>query len=198
MPRLWQMPLLAGRPTGKIVPDNRNIRGQKMNHRIDSQRAFRASLIIALFAAQTGCASTYGNLVSGSELGAQEYRPAVFVPPENQAKYDSVLPICRQAATNRQITAAQEAQLKTITGVTEGAGEGLAFGVQFAGQMRSFGFDDVDVGDSAMYGAVAGLLGSLASSFASGAEDSAAATRRALLVCLETASNNGQLWQVLE
>ncbi len=153
---------------------------------------------ILLTTSQFGCASNYSGLVSGSELGAQEYRPAVYVPPENQVKYNTVLPICRQAAVNRQITASQEAQLKTITGVTEGAAEGLSFGLQFAGQMKSFGINDVDVGDSALYGAAAGIIGSLASSFSSGTEDAAYETKQALLACIETASNNGELWQVLE
>ena len=34
----------------------------------------------------TGCASSFSNLVSGSELGAAEYQPAVLVPPEKQVE----------------------------------------------------------------------------------------------------------------
>lgn len=154
------------------------------------------SLILAL--STSGCASNYSNLVSGSNLGAQEYQPAVYVPQENQAKYNQVLPICRQAAVNRQITASQEAQLKTITGVTEGTAEGLAFGLTLGGQMQSLGFNNVDVGEAAAYGAAAGFIGSLASSFASGTETAAAETKYALLRCLEATSQNGELWAVLE
>ena len=158
----------------------------------------RSIAFILLGAVQVSCASTYSNLVSGNNLGAQEYKPAVFVPPENQAKYDSVLPICRQVAVNRQITSAQEAQLKTITGVTEGAGEGLSFGLMFGGQMKNLGFDKVSVGDSALIGAAAGFIGSLASAFASGTEDAAAETKEVLLNCIHVASNDGEFWQVLE
>lgn len=169
-----------------------------MNKRDILNRVKICAAATVLVGTQYGCASTYSNLVSGNELGVKEYRPAVYVAPGNESKYDSVLSICRQVAVNRQITAAQEAQLETITGVTEGTAAGLSFGLQLSGQLQSAGLDDVDVGDAAMYGAAAGLLGSLASSFASGTEETAAKSREVLLNCLQTASNDGQLWQVLE
>ncbi len=169
-----------------------------MKNKILLSKRNRYIAIIVLTTAQVGCASTYSNLVSGNNLGAQEYKPSVYVPPENQVKYESVLPICRQVAVNRQITSAQEAQLKTITGVTEGAADGLSFGLQFAGQMKNLGFEDASVGDSALIGAAAGIIGSLGSVFASGAEDAAAETKEVLLNCIHVASNDGELWQVLE
>ncbi len=131
----------------------------------------------------TGCASTYGNLVSGSNLGAQEYRPAVYVPPGKEGQYEQILSICRQAAINRQITAVQQAQLETITGSVQGAAQGAAAGMEIGAIFK--GFDsDVSINQTAGVGLAAGLIGGLADSFASGTEDTAAKTRQALLVCL--------------
>lgn len=136
----------------------------------------------------TGCASTYGNLVSGSSLGAQEYRPAVYVPPGKEGHYEQILAICRQAAVNRQITAAQQAQLETITGSVQGAAQGAATGMELGALFK--GFDsDVSVNQTAGVGLAAGLLGGLAGSFAAGTEDTAAKTRQALLVCLRSQSD---------
>jgi uncharacterized protein YcfJ len=133
----------------------------------------------------TGCASTYSNLVSGSQLGANEYRPAVFVPPGKEGQYEQILGICRQAAVNRQITAAQQAQLKTITGSVKGAVDGAAFGAQFGSIFKQAGFD-TSINRSAGIGLATGLATSLAGAFASGTESSASKTRQALLFCLRS------------
>ena len=66
-----------------------------------------------------GCGSAYKGVVDQSGLGAEQYIPAVYIEPGQEAKYQQVLPICRQAALNRQMTAAQEAQLKTLTGTAQ-------------------------------------------------------------------------------
>jgi hypothetical protein len=126
--------------------------------------------------------------VSGSQLGAAEYRPAVFVPPGKEAQYQQILGICRPAATNRQIKAAQQAQLKTITGTVQGTVDGAAFGLQFGNIFKQAGFD-TSLNRSAGIGAVAGLAGSLAGAFASGTESAADKTREALLFCLRSQAN---------
>ena len=43
-----------------------------------------------------------------------------------------------------------------------------------------------------------GVVSGLASAFASGAEETAAETRRILLNCLEATLKDGKLWQVVE
>lgn len=141
--------------------------------------------VIGLCVLLGGCASTYGNMVSGSKLGAAEYQPAVYVPPEVQGKYEQVLAICRRVAVNRQITAAQKAQLETITGVTFGAASGAAMGLQFGSIISSAGHN-VSYGEATAIGAAAGALASLGSAFASGTENDAAETRRILLNCLRS------------
>ena len=159
-----------------------------------------ASLLSAL-GALSGCGSAYSGMVGSSGLGAAEYRPSVYVEPGNEAKYEQVLQICRQAANNRQMTAAQESQLRTITGAVEGAVGGAAAGLEFATIFSVFeGSDmiDVNTGQSTLVGAGIGVATSLASSFASGAEATAAETRKALLRCLTVTSRDGKLWQVLE
>jgi hypothetical protein len=141
--------------------------------------------LMCICAMSSGCASTYSNLVSGSELGAREYRPAVFVPPGKETAYESVLGICRQAVTNRQITAAQQAQLETLTGVTRGSLSGLSQGMQMGSIFKSAGLGGGGtISRGAGIGALTGLVDSLGSSFASGAEDTAAKTRDSLLLCL--------------
>ena len=60
---------------------------------------------LILLAQVSGCASTYSNLVSGSSLGAQEYRPSVLVKDGNHSRYEEILKICRDVAVNKQITA---------------------------------------------------------------------------------------------
>ena len=62
--------------------------------------------------------------------------PAVYVEPENKGRYQQVLALCRQVAANRQATAAQMAQLESLTGVVEGAGTGAAAGLVFGAGQR--------------------------------------------------------------
>ena len=181
-----------------------------MTQRIDSRSRkpatrFRllllgASLPLAL-GALSGCGSAYSGMVGSSGLGAAEYIPSVYVEPGQEAKYEQVLQICRQAANNRQMTAAQESQLRTITGAVEGTVGGAAAGLEIANMFSVFeGSDiiDVDRGQSTLIGAGVGLATSLASSFASGAESTAEETKAALLRCLTVTSREGKLWQVLE
>lgn len=162
---------------------------------------FMSASVLPVLGILSGCGSAYSGVVGSSGLGADAYRPAVFVEPGNEATYEQVLQICRQAANNRQMTAAQESQLKTLTGAVEGTVAGAAAGLEF-GQMFSVfeGSDiiDVDKGESTLIGAGIGLATSLASSFASGAETTAAETKQALLRCLTVASRDGALWKVLE
>lgn len=151
----------------------------------------RTTLLIATCGVLSACASTYGNLVSGSKLGAQEYQPSVYAAtPEAEAKYQQILPICRQVAVNRQITASEQAQLATITGTVSGLGEGAATGAEFGAIFRSAGLNGMSVGKAAGLGAAAGLVGSLFDSFTSGTQNDAAATRRILLRCLRAASKS--------
>jgi len=135
----------------------------------------------------TGCASTYGNLTSANNLGAAEYRPAVLVPPDKQAAYESILQACRQAAFNRQVTAAHQAQQGSMTGAIAGAADGAAAGFQINSMFKSAGLDSSTTKGFVQGGAI-GLLGSLAGSFASGATETSDATRAALLTCLRSQS----------
>ena len=144
-----------------------------------------------------GCASTYGNLVSGSNLGAAEYMPAVMPNPGMEGKYQQVLGICRQVAVNRQVTAAQEAQLRTITGVTAGTVDGAAFGAAMGSVFRQSGLN-TSVGKDMALGSAVGLLTSLVDSFASGTEHDAAQTRQVLLTCLRKADPSEQFYKVME
>ena len=177
------------------------------NHLVPRRHATRFDLLLLSAAVLpalgtlSGCGSAYSGVVGKSGLGADAYRPAVFVEPGNEPTYEKVLQICRQAANNRQMTAAQESQLKTLTGAVEGTVEGAAAGLEFAQMFSVFeGSDiiDVDKGESALVGAGIGLATSLASAFASGAETTAAETKQALLRCLTVASRDGALWKVLE
>ena len=152
---------------------------------------------IALAAVLTGCGSAYSGLTSSSGLGSDQYRPAVVVEPGNEARYEQVLGVCRQVAANRQATAAQKAQLETLTGVVEGAGTGAAAGVVYGGILDSGGFD-TSMGEGAAVGAAAGAIGGLVSAFAGGANTTADETRRILLNCLRETSKGGTLWQVVE
>ena len=152
---------------------------------------------IGLVAVLTGCGSAYSGLASSSGLGSDEYRPAVVVEPGNEARYEEVLAVCRQVAANRQATAAQKAQLETLTGVVESAGVGAAAGAAYGGLLDSGGFD-TGVGEGAAIGAAAGALGGLVTAFAGGANTTAEETRRILLNCLRETSKDGTLWQVVE
>jgi hypothetical protein len=161
-------------------------------------KPFQTILMFAGLASMTGCASTYGNLVSGSRLGANEYMPAVYSPtPEAQARYEQILPICRQVAVNRQVTSAQEAQLHSITGIASGTGEGLTTGLELGTLMKSVGLPGASINQYMGIGAAAGLLGSVVSSFASGTESSATETKSILLRCLRNAAPAAG-YQVLE
>jgi hypothetical protein len=145
----------------------------------------------------SGCASSYSDLVSGSQLGAMDYRPAVLPMPGMEAKYQEVLAICRQVAVNRQVTAAQEAQLRTITGVGAGALEGAAMGIQMGSMFKQAGVD-TSINRSAGIGLIVGSLASLGSSFQGGANRAAASTKDTLLTCLRRADPNEQYYKVIE
>ena len=151
----------------------------------------------AMAGAMAGCGSAYSGLASQSGLGAAEYIPAVLVEPGQEAKYAQVLPLCRQVAANRQATAAQKAQLETLTGVVSSAGAGAASGLEFGNILGSGGFD-TNALEGAAVGAAAGIISGLAGAFASGAEGTADETRRILLNCLRETGKGGQLWSVLE
>lgn len=159
---------------------------------------FAITLAIAAAAATTGCASTYGNLVSGSNLGAREYQPAVLPISGMEGQYAQVLSICRQVATNRQVTAAQEAQLKTITGAVQGAGDGLSNGMQLGFIFKDSGLIKNAMSGSIGIGMVGGLVSSLAGSFASGTNNDASETKAVLLQCLRRADPQEHLYRVIE
>lgn len=145
-----------------------------------------------------GCASTYSDLTSGSGLGAAEYRPAVHVLPGHEAEYEQLLGICRQAAANGQITAAQRAQLETITGAVEGVTGGMAASLETGSMLRNLGLSDNSVEDDLGVGLAVGLLSSLGSAFSSGASSTADKTRGVLLNCLRRADANETMYRVLE
>ncbi|MCB1998177.1 MAG: hypothetical protein H6933_06575 [Burkholderiaceae bacterium] len=140
---------------------------------------------VAAALSSVGCASTYGGLASSNNLGAGEYRPAVLVPPERQAAYEGVLSACRQAAFNRQVTAAHKAQQDTLTGAVKGAADGASSGFQVASIFKSAGLDTSST-RSTLAGGAFGVLGSLADSFASGTSSTSEETRAALLTCLRS------------
>lgn len=154
------------------------------------------SLMLGLLLA--GCGSAYKGIADHSGLGAQQYIPSVYVEPGQEAKYKQVLAICRNAAENRQMTAAQEAQLATITGTTASTIRGAGLGAQFGQIFQMAGLGNVSIGEAAGLGAGIGLLSGLASSADEGAKNTVAATRQALMTCLDKTSQNGQLWKVLE
>jgi hypothetical protein len=157
----------------------------------------RVCFLLGVVALLPGCASTYGNLVSGSKLGAQEYMPAVLVKPGKDADYQQVLGICRSAAVNRQVTSAQEAQLKTITGVAGGALTGASKGWEIGALFKDAGLGN-SINKSIGAGLGAGLIGSIGSAFSSGTTSSADATKAVLLTCLRQADPISALYTVLE
>lgn len=157
-------------------------------------RSFLLSLVVST---AYGCASTYGNLVSGSKLGAQEYEPSVLIRAGKESEYQQILSVCREVAVKRQITSSQEAQLSTITGVTSGALEGGAFGLQIGSVMKNADFD-ASLSDSLGIGMAAGMLSGFASSFLSGTENAAEETKRILLNCLGAADPDAAIYSVLE
>ena len=144
-----------------------------------------------------GCGSAYKGVVDTSGLGAAQYIPAVYVEVGQEEKYAQVLNICRQSALNREMTAAQEAQLATLTGAAGGAVEGAGRALQMGNIFEMVGID-VDMGDQALMGAGLGVLGGLTQAMTRGAEETAAETKEVLLRCLRLTSRDGQLWQVLE
>jgi hypothetical protein len=144
-----------------------------------------------------GCASTYGNLVSGSNLGAQEYTPAVYVVPGNEAVYQQALGICRQVAVNRQVTAAQEAQLKTLTKGVSGLTAGASAGWEMGSLMKNAGLG-TSINKSIGAGLGIGLLSSLGSSLASGTNNAQTETKRVLLSCLQQVDPAGKQFRVIE
>ena len=148
-----------------------------------------------------GCGSAYQQAGSLG-VDAQQYTPAVLVHEGNQARYDQVLPICRQAAINRSMTAAQEAQLQTLTQTATSTVEGAAAAVEFGNMFDVIGdvtgMGDVNMGEQALVGAGVGLVTGLVTGMASGAQETADETRRILLNCLRAASNHGEFWEVLE
>ena len=152
---------------------------------------------VGLVAVLSGCGSAYSGLTTSSGLGSDQYRPAVVVEPGNEARYEQVLTVCRQVAANRQATAAQKAQLQTLTGVVESAGVGAAAGAAYGGLLDSGGFD-TSIGEGAVIGAAAGAVGGLVTAFAEGANETADETRRILLNCLNVTSKDGTLWTVVE
>lgn len=174
---------------------NGPMREQKTENRMKRIDAAMAALLAIGLA---GCGGAYSGVVSGSGLGAAEYRPAVYVEPGNEARYEQVLAICRTAANNRQMTAAQEAQLRTLTGTAESTVAGAAAGVQFQQIFDMAGFDTSSVGDAAAIGAGVGLITGLVGAATEGAERTAAETKAVLLNCLNVSSRDGELWQVLE
>lgn len=157
----------------------------------------RSLLLSLVVTTAYGCASTYGNLVSGSKLGAHEYEPSVLVRAGKESEYQQVLSVCREVAVKRQITSSQEAQLSTITGVTSGALEGGAFGLQIGSIMKNAEFD-ASLSDSLGIGMAVGILSGLASSFSSGAQNAADETKRILLDCLDAADPDATIYSVLE
>ena len=162
------------------------------------QTSIRVTVVATgLAAVLTGCGSAYSGLTSSSGLGSDQYRPAVVVEPGNEARYEQVLAVCRQVAANRQGTAAQKAQLETLTGVVESAGKGAVAGAVY-GKVLDKGGVDTSLGEGAAIGAAAGAVGGLVSAFASGANTTADETRRILLNCLRETSRDGTLWQVVE
>ena len=162
------------------------------------QANVRNSIVaVGLAVLLAGCGSAYSGLADHSGVGAGQYMPAVYVEPENKVTYQKVLALCRDVAANRQATAAQTAQLESLTGVVKGAGTGAATGLVYGSVLGSAGLDTGAL-KSAGIGAVAGALGALVSDFASGAKETAVETRKVLLRCLRRNSRRGTLWKVLE
>lgn len=149
------------------------------------RRLFYQGTAASALLAFGGCASTYGGMTSANNLGAAEYRPAVLVPPEKQAAYEAILAACRQAAFNRQVTAAQKAQQDTVTGAVSAGVDGASAGFRIGSTLKSAGFDASST-RSTLAGGAFGLIGSLAGSFASGTSATSEETRSALLVCLRS------------
>ncbi len=137
-------------------------------------------------------AGDFQQSVSSAGIGAENYTPSVYIEPGNEIRYKKVLGICRKAAANRQLTAAQTAALRAETGVADAAVQGAIGGM----------VEDVISGADSPTGMIMGLLGSAAGAAMSessrGTVATAAATRAALLNCLRATSRGSVLWKVLE
>lgn len=145
-----------------------------------------------------GCGSAYKGAVDSSGLGAGQYIPSVYVEPGQEEKYKQVLGICRNVANNRQMTAAQEAQLATLTDTAQSTVQGAAMATEMAQIFDMAGIGGVKLGEAAGIGAGVGLVTGLVGSMSEGAKKTAAETKLILLRCLKVASKDGKLWQVLE
>lgn len=145
-----------------------------------------------------GCGSAYTGIVDSSGLGSGQYIPSVYVEPGQEEKYKQVLGICRNVANNRQMTAAQEAQLATLTDTAQSTVQGAAMATQMGQIFDMAGVGGVKLGEAAGIGAGVGLVTGLVGSMSEGAKKTAAETKLMLLRCLKVASKNGKLWQVLE
>ncbi len=167
--------------------------------RISFSRA-RITLImffLSLCVILAGCGSAYSGLTRSQGLGAGQYMPAVVVEPGNEGLYQQTLTTCRSVAENRQATAAQEAQLRTLTGTVGATGTGAATGAQVGNLLGDAGYD-TGLGEGAAVGAGVGFVSGLVGAFASGAETTAAETKKVLLNCLRVTSANGTRWHVVE
>ena len=150
------------------------------------------SWIIIIFVFLTGCGAQQSGTVNVTGLGAAQYHPAVLVFDGNEAFYSKALMACRQAAANRQTTAAQEGELETITNVTEAATVGAVVGTAVASD-----FDKSSV-EGALLGAAMAAILTVPFTYAEGTRKTANQTKFVLLKCLHTASDNGKRWEVLE
>lgn len=150
-------------------------------------------VMLSAAVALAGCvAEDYQHSVQTSQLGAQEYTPAVYVEPGNELRYQKVLALCRQVAKKRELTASQQAELRAQTGMTDAAAQGAL------GGLADSIFSGGDVGGATVAGGLIGLFGSAITESGKGTVATAAATRHALLNCLKATSRGGALWSVVE
>lgn len=156
------------------------------------------ALVVIAVLMLAGCGSAYKGVTDSSGLGSAQYTPAVLVESGAEGRYPQVLTICRDVAQKRQMTAAQESQLKTLTRTVEGAVTGAAVGIEFGGLLDALDSFGVSTSDAALAGAAAGALIGVAGAFAEGAQKTASETRKVLLTCLDKTGQNGELWTVLE
>lgn len=152
-----------------------------------------AIAITGLLFVITGCTEDdFQTNVEAASVGAQTYTPSVYIEPGNEARYRKVLATCRDVASNRQLTAAQTAELRATTGMTDAAMQGALEGI------AETAFSDGDIGDAMGSGLLLGMLGSAVSESSRGTAATAAATREALLNCLRATGRGGALWTVVE
>ncbi len=147
--------------------------------------------VATLFLAACGGQQANQANVESAGIGAATYTPSVYVEPGSEGRYQRVLAICRQAAANRQLTAAQTEALRTegvlteeiFSGTTEIVSEQLVTG---------------DVSDASGFDFFGGLLTSAMAEDQRAAQSTAAKTRSALLECLRAADKFEDHWTVLE